>query len=154
MIWYALVLCVSKHYLFECFSWKFINTINSPFATLLKVSKCLLISGKINKFTWLTGDVFEFEDQTVDDVCENQVPLNVSSQQNSTQLGEKVEAAIKVKSNLARRIQVENVVVGFSRKILNKNNIGNSYFNRLREKLNFVSKTSFLSYYHSELWMY
>jgi hypothetical protein len=110
-----------------------------------------LISGKINKFTWLTGDVFEFEDQTVDDVCENQVPLNVSSQQNSTQLGEKVEAAIKVKSNLARRIQVENVVVGFSRKILNKNNIGNSYFNRLREKLNFVSKTSFLSYYHSEL---
>jgi hypothetical protein len=80
-----------------------------------------LISRKIKKYTWLTRDVFEFKDQTVDDVCENQIPLNVSSQQNSTQLGEKVEAAIKVKSNLARRIQVENVVVGFSRKVLNKN---------------------------------
>jgi hypothetical protein len=120
-----------------------LRTINSKFVTLFKVSKGLLISRKINKYTWLTRDVFEFEDQTVDDVCENQILLNVSSQQNSTQLGEKVEAAIKVKSNLARRIQVENVVVGFSRKILNKNNIGNSYLNRLREKLIFGSKTSF-----------
>ena len=63
-------------------------------------------------------EISELLDEASDDVRQDEVLFDVAAEKDLAELGQKVEASVEVAADLTRRIQVEDFVVGFRRKIL------------------------------------
>ena len=65
-------------------------------------------------------EISELLDEAPDDVGQDEVLFDVAAEKDLAELGQEVEAPVEVEADLTRRIQVQDFVVGFRRKILPK----------------------------------
>ena len=70
--------------------------------------------------TWLGCDPLQFFDQAVDDIGQDSFPLDVAPQKDPGELRQEVDPEVVVEPHLARRVQIENLVVRFRGKVLSK----------------------------------